>query len=138
MEPTKAEATKTVKDVIVISHKNDLSLVEWTAQSGRIHRNWLKTKDIDIASDGTATTVDPGSGVPYGFDFARIIKMETTPQVLDTELKKAGIWTAEDLRARPAAALGALTAAYGVTLGSLLEAVAVHEKDLKQPTTPDA
>lgn len=138
MEPTKSEATKTQKKVTVISHNNNLTLVEWSTGSGRIHRNWLKTKDIDIASDGTATTADPGSGVPYGFDFARIVRLETTPQVLDTELKKAGIWTAEDIRARPAAALGAITAAYGLTLGSLLEAVSAHEKDLKNPTTPEA
>ena len=134
MEAPKTE-TKTVQ---VISHKNDLTLVEWSAQSGRLHRNWLKTSDIDISPDGTATTADPGHGVPYGFDFARIIKLDTTPQALDTGLKQAGIWTAEDLRARPAAALGAIQAAYGLTLGSLLEAVAAHEKDLKQPTTPDA
>lgn len=134
MEATKTEA----KSVTVISHKNDLTLVEWSAQSGRLHRNWLKTKDIDISPDGTATTVDPGHGVPYGFDFARLVKLDTTPQALDTGLKQAGIWTAEDLRARPAAALGAIQAAYGLTLGSLLEAVAAHEKDLKQPTTPDA
>lgn len=125
------------RDVSVVQHKNDLTLVEWSAQSGRLHRSWMKTKDVDIASDGTAKTVDPGSGVPYGFDFARLISLETTPQAVDTELKKAGIWTVEDLRARPAAAQGAITAAYGLTFSSLLEAVAAHEKDAKAPTTPE-
>lgn len=113
--------------VQTLQTKNGLTLVEWQAD-GRMYRNWIKVEDVSHTSDG-AQVVGPEKGVPYGFDFARLVKLSVTPQMIDTELKRVGIWTAEDLRTRTAEARVAIQSAYGVDLASLLNAVRAWEKE---------
>lgn len=104
---------------IVIARKNDLLLVEWE-ERGSISRAWV-TPDMVLENKGpTATVVNPKAGIPYGMDWTRVGPMGVTPNDIDRELKRRGIWTIEDLRSKPNEVIGALQAAYGLDLARLL------------------
>jgi hypothetical protein len=64
-------------------------------------------------------------GVPYGLPWEEVIAsvgLNATPQSLAGELRKRGIWTADDLRRNVNAALGAIQAVYGLDLAALIGA----------------
>lgn len=116
--------------VQTFASKNGLTLVEWQDESGSPQRNWVKNKSLEVTPEGTLA-VDPGAGVPYGFDFARMIKLKATPQMVADELRRVGIWTLEDLRSRTAEVTNAFRAAYGVDTAQLLQAAEAWENDHK-------
>jgi hypothetical protein len=62
-------------------------------------------------------------GAPYGLPFAMLLKqhgmIKKMADRIERELHQRGIWTAEDLRQNPQAALGSIQAAYGVDLQTL-------------------
>lgn len=116
--------------VQALSSRNGLTLVEWQDETGSLRRNWVKEKSLEVTPEGTLA-VDPGSGVPYGFDFARMIKLKATPQAVADELRRVGIWTLEDLRSRTAEVTNAFRSAYGVDTAQLLQAAEAWENDHK-------
>lgn len=135
-KPVVVEATKQPfpkakggKDVPVtpLSRRNGLVMVEWS-DNGRLFRHWIKEDSVRQTPGGSVAT-DPSHGVPYGFDWSVVVKLQVTPEMIDTELKRIGIWTAEDLRSRAAEARSAILAAYGFDVASLLEAVRKWEQE---------
>lgn len=128
------KASPTSQKVRVISSTNGMSLVEWL-KHGDFHRSWVKADEIEEDDEGNKSVADPQAGVPYGFNFARLVKLETTPQLVNRELHRAGIWTLDDLRANPQGALGAIQAAYGVTLSSILVQAEKAVEDAKMTSS---
>lgn len=119
-------------DVQVIRRKNGLMLVEWQA-NGVPKRAWV-SGDMLRKDNGTTALVDrPEAGVPYGVDFWRMVKInKVTPQDLDVEMKRRGIWTLADLRANPNVALSAIQSLFGLNLAALLQAADQYEQELKE------
>ena len=110
----------------IIQRKNGIMLVEWTDQATP-HRSWV-TPDMIVEESGTTAIIDnPAAGIPYGVDFTRLIVLSTTPEDIDREFKRRGIWTIADLRARPQEAVGAIQAAYRLDLGRVLQAAKAYE-----------
>jgi len=110
----------------VIQRKNGILLVEWIDQ-GTPNRAWV-TPDMIAEDSGASAIVDnPAAGIPYGVDFARLIVLSTTPEDIDREFKRRGIWTIADLRARPQEAVSAIQAAYQMDLGRVLQAAKAYE-----------
>lgn len=62
-------------------------------------------------------------GVPYGIDWAAILKpAKPTPEDFARALKNADIWTLSDAMTRPNEVISALHAVYGIDLAAVLTA----------------
>lgn len=114
----------------IIQRKNNITLVEWIdGQTPR--RAWI-TPDMIVSESGTEATIDhPEAGIPYGVDFSRMVVLSTTPEDIDREFKRRGIWTIADLRAKSNEAVGAIQAAYRIDLGRVLQAAKLYEDELE-------
>lgn len=114
--------------VQIILRKSGLILVEWTNTDGNLKRSWLPPNMVE--ESGPKPESDrPERGIPYGVDFSRMISLSATSQDWNNALKKRGIWTIADLRARPQDAIGALQDAYGIDLAALLNAAKLYEQE---------
>ena len=114
------------KTVQIILRKNDLHLVEWRERQ-MPHRAWVTPDMIVSKSDKQAVVRNPRAGIPFGMDWTPLISISATPEDFDRELKRVGIWTIEDLRARPNEVISALQAVYGMDLAALFRAVKEYE-----------
>lgn len=111
--------------VQIIRQKGGFTLVEWEEDS-RLYRAWVLP---EMVVDGNQ--VDrPQRGIPYGVDFSQLVVLQASPFVLDTELKRRGIWTYEDALHRAQEVLSALQATYGVDLATLLQAAKLANKEI--------
>lgn len=102
------------------------ALVEW-AEGGRPMRVTVPAELVDDM--GTADPADLAQGAPHGLPWESIGAGRTTPERIADALRNAGIWTVEDLRARPQAAVGALQSAFGIDLAALLGFAAEHDEE---------
>jgi hypothetical protein len=66
-------------------------------------------------------------GMPWGVPWEEV-ELRADPGKLAAQLRRCGIWTAEDLRANPQAALGAIQCAYGVDLSALRKLAEKHQE----------
>jgi hypothetical protein len=113
----KQRPRKTVR-VNVVSRKDASALVEFV-EGQAVQRKTVTAEALDgdkIAQD------DLDLGVPYGIPWADLVKVTATPASIEKALHNAGIWTLEDLTSNPRRAIGALQAAYGLDLASLIRA----------------
>ena len=105
--------------VKVIQQKGQAALVEWIAEDGA-HRATIPASTIvkgQVASD------ELEYGIAYGEPWQELVTVSATPETIAAQLRRCGIWTREDLEARPNQALSAIQAAYGYGLADLLRAV---------------
>lgn len=109
--------------VKVIQRKGIVALVEWIDGDG-LKRGVIP---VNIIAKGRVDREELKSAIPYGIPWEKLLKVSATPQTVAAELRRVGIWTREDLEARPNQALSAIQAAYGVGLADLLRAVRQHE-----------
>jgi hypothetical protein len=105
--------------VKVIQKKGQAALVEWLDGDGT-HRVTIPAKAIE--SGNRVAMSELGYGIPYGEPWEELVMLAVTPAVIAEQLRRAGIWTYEDLLSRPNQALGAIQAAYGFDLTALLRA----------------
>lgn len=100
--------------VKLIHERNGTALIEWIEDS-QTHRAIVPA---DQVIDGYCA--HPERGVPYGINFADYITIEVMPEDIDRELKRAGVWTVDDLHRQPQAVRAAINTAYGAVLQNLL------------------
>ncbi len=114
--------------VTIVQRTGGTVVVEWR-EGETPFRAALPLAELTLDRDGrTAECKHPEWGIPYGEDFSAHIHPAATGESIDRELKRAGIWTAEDLLANPNGAAGALQRAYGVDLAALLGAARTIQK----------
>lgn len=119
-------------EVQVLRRKNGLMLVEWN-EAATPKRAWVSGDMLRKDNGDTALVDKPQAGVPYGVDFWRMVKIsKVTPEQLDAEMKRRGIWTLADLRANPNVALAAIQSLFGLNLSALLMAADQYEQELKE------
>lgn len=75
-----------------------------------------------IAEDDKIPLTVWEAGIEYGLSWEQIVVLHATPETVAAELRRAGIWTLDDLYHKPQAALGALQAAYHLDLAALIQA----------------
>ena len=105
--------------VKVVRRKGQAALVEWIAEDGA-HR---ATIPLAAIIKGQVVSDELDYGIPYGEPWEELVEISTTPETIAAELRRCGIWTRDDLEARPNQALSAIQAAYGAGLADLLRAV---------------
>ena len=118
--------------VQIIRRTANRVLVEWQGENGIPQRSWVDSRELVQESGRSAQVREPNRGIPYGVEFRRIVEMRASSADLERELKARGIWTGDDVRARPNDVVSALMAAYGVDVATVLRAVDQFEKQLKQ------
>lgn len=103
----------------IVLRKSGMLLVEWSDEGQALHRAWVTPEMTKDESKGLITVVGPDRGIPYGVDWTELISLSATPEGIDRELKRVGIWTEADLIAMPQQALGAIQAVYRFDLATL-------------------
>ena len=127
--PTRSKPKRDRIPVQVVRHSGQAALVEF-ADAGKPMRVTLP--DDLLEGDGGLCTADPAdlaAGVPYGLPWEKATTGRVTPEKIAGALRNAGIWTAEDLKRQPRAAIGALQAAYGVDVAALMAFAAESGKE---------
>ena len=114
-------------EVKIVLRKNNIYLVEWT-ESGNPNRAWVTPDMVVSETSETAIVNNPSAGIPYGANFAEMITLFATPEDVDREFKRRGIWTIADLRAKPQDALAAIQSVYRVDLARVLQAAKMYEE----------
>lgn len=119
--------------VTIVKRMEGTAVIEWQ-EDGMPFRSVVPLSELGIeqASLRVAECAHPERGIAYGEDFSALIVPAATAESIDRELKKAGIWTAEDLHRNPNGAAGALQRAYGVDLAGLLSATRQQLKGKSQ------
>jgi hypothetical protein len=128
-KPIRAPRKRDRIPVQVVRRSGQAALVEF-ADAGRPARVTLP-EDL-LEGDGGLCTADPAdlaAGVPYGLPWEKATTGRVTPEKIAGALRNAGIWTAEDLKRQPRAAVGALQAAYGLDLAALMAFAAESGKE---------
>ncbi len=100
--------------VTVLGVQGQSALVEW-ADGGLPRRAYIPASAV---KDGRASPVTLGRGVGYGAPWERLDHPRAGQ--LATALRNRGVWTYEDLRTNPNAAIGALQAIWRLDLAALL------------------
>lgn len=106
--------------VRVLRRKNGLALIEWPVGDD-FRRSWIPISTFQDDLGSTATVEHPEYGLPFedGIPWEEIIVMAASPNIIARELRRQGIWTIEDLRARPDDARAAIQSAYRMDLQAL-------------------
>lgn len=110
-----------MKKVRIIRRHNDLYLIEWL-DVDTTKRGWIPQSMVEDLGNSTGQTTDPNISVPYGVQWSEVVSLAASPQDLERELHRRGIWTTGDLRSNPQVAIACLQSVYGVDLAALLHA----------------
>ena len=108
----------------VIEQRGYAALVEWVAD-GAVNRSIVPNH---LIIDGRCQAEELKRGIPYGVPWSALVELQVTPEAVEQALRNVGIWTAEDLFARPQAAVGALQAVYGVDSAVLMRAARKYKE----------
>ena len=114
--------------VRTIREKDGRSLVEYVDRKQMLRRVFVSTSLI--VDEKVADTV-LAEAIPYGLPWEEafaVAQKLCTPETRANELRKAGIWTVEDLRTKSQVVLGALKAGFVVETGQLYQ-LAVRIKE---------
>lgn len=107
--------------VTIVRRKGESLLVEYQ-EDGRLKRVLVPATAVSETGEISAEVVE--MGIPYGEAWASMIQVNTvTAEDIEDALHRSGVWTADDLRKHPQAAVGALQQVYGIQLAVLLAAV---------------
>lgn len=113
--------------VRLVKTENEAALVEWTGKDGAQRRVTVpRTAVTGAAKQRLVEKDDLSMGIPYGIPVAQIIKMAATPEGVESELHKRGLWTAEDIIGNIQSVYGALQAVYGVDAATLVNAARAY------------
>jgi len=113
-------------EVYVVSQKSGSALVQWGVPADR-HRGYVPAEEVE-GSKVAKSVLD--AAIPYGLPWEELVDLsDLTPEKFARELRRASIWTAEDLAARATHAKHALAAATAVTLGTLRKAAQELEQE---------
>lgn len=111
--------------VKVVLYNGHAALVEWL-EKGQAARGLIPREEI---RDGKAGADVLDASAPYGVPWAQLLEKEgvrTTPEAVEAELHRRGIWTAEDIEGNLGAAQTALMAALGLDIQRLLLVARQH------------
>lgn len=108
--------------VKIIRRSGTAALVGWV-EDGNLRRATVPLSQIEL-DDSKIGTVDKETlemGIPYGVPWEEVIgEIKITPQIIANILRQHGIWTLEDAQNNPNAIVGALQAAYGLDMATLI------------------
>lgn len=121
-EPKKKQRLIKEVPVKVVPLRGDAVVVEWQ-EDDVLKRATVPPGALIADGDQHRVTDDVlFKGIPYGVPWADLITLAATPEAIEAELHRVGIWTVDDLRGNTAVAVSALQRIYKVDLAALLQA----------------
>lgn len=103
--------------VRVVKVEGETALVEWTDAVEGLVRRFVPHSDV-VA--GAVQDEILNKGIEYGIDWSALAsEFQFTPARLQNELRRAGIWTAEDAQANPKTIFAALQRAIGLDVSTI-------------------
>ena len=128
-QPTKEKKRKASKIAVkILKTAKGSSLVKWTEKDGAMRMGYIPTETIE--KDGAEGEVLE-MAIPYGVPWEALELPNLTvkgKEMLCSELHRLGIWTAEDLRKKTVAVLGAINNVSGLSLAALLNFAKNYEE----------
>lgn len=104
----------------VIKRQGQAVLVQYVDDKGLVRRVTVPARTIRAGD--MVEVVELQRGIPYGVPWSELLSIQVSPERLEQELQRVGIWTAADLLSNPNVAIGAIQAAIGVDLAALIRA----------------
>ena len=120
---------KELVQIRVIFRKKMATLIEYM-EDGVPYRISVQSSSI-ISKEGSSYVPREllDQGLPYGVPWSqKIVLSEITPESLEIELHKAGIWTAEDALKNSSTVQSALLSALRITLSDILKIAKENQK----------
>ena len=108
--------------VKIIQRQGHSALVEWM-EGKKVKR---VTVPAGVIKEGQVSKYQLGLGIPYGVPWSEI-KLSASAKILEQELHRVGIWTAEDALNNAQQVLGAIQATYTLDLSKIM-AIAKQER----------
>ena len=115
MEKVTEKKTKKLA-IRLVQKAGEAGLVEWV-DGADWKRAYIPLDEVAVKVDETVLD----AGIPYGLEWNKIKPKQLDPLDLQNQLRKAGIWTAEDLAHNPQAASLALLEFAGANLTAIIE-----------------
>jgi hypothetical protein len=103
-------------EVKIISQRGQSALVEYH-EGDKLKRATIPMADI---MDNKVSSYKLHLGISYGVEWAKYVTLQATPEQLQENLRRAGIWTKEDALTNAGKVLGVIQATYQLDLGTLL------------------
>lgn len=107
-------------NVRVVQRQGDAAMVEW-ASGEDLRRAIVPAAEVSPAGDVAETVLE--QGIPWGLSLETALMggfRAVGPVAIIRALRQRGIWTAADVQKRSGEVFGAIQAAYGVDLQSVL------------------
>ena len=111
-------------EVTTVKSGNETALVE-TVKDGKLCRHVIPL--AALTDKGVLPSVLK-LGVKYGIPWEQELKLSATVEKLASNMRKAGLWTADDVLGNYNKVLGVLQATYGVDLGKISQVAYSYRK----------
>ncbi len=109
--------------VTLIARQGQVAVVQWldANNADAVKRSIMPLSDLRPVplAEGEFNCEDPELGIPYGVQWSEAVRLAAADNLTD-EMHRAGIWTARDALEHVPAVEGALRAALGVDLQTIL------------------
>lgn len=105
-------------DAQIIGFTGEAMLVEWLDEQGEPQRGYVPV--VVGKQAGESLPVAPDTAIPYAEPmFTADIHIEA--KLINTQMKRHGLWSRADLRTRPNEALGVLMGVARITLSDMYQ-----------------
>ncbi len=119
-QPKPKKKRRVLVDVRAIAREGESALVEWAAPPSGLSRGFIEADKIE---SGKVDAEVLKAAQPYGVPWGKLVDLEKiTPQAVEHELYRQGIWSAADIESRMKHAQRALlviASKAGLTVGEL-------------------
>lgn len=125
-EDTEITTIKKIK-VSVLRTEGMSALVEWyDDEADELKRAYVPRNEV---SNGACSDTVLKNGIPYGLPWAKFLEVTMTPQDLQRELRRIGLWTLDDFATKGPQVFGAIHRASGINLPFLKKAALNYLKN---------
>jgi len=111
--------------VRVIKVQGKSSLVQWI-EGDDVRRAIVPTGEI---KEGMIDRFVLEAGIPYGLPWEEIIHLTASSENVARELRRAGLWTGDDVMKNTSAAMGALQTALKTDFAAILRAAKAYQEE---------
>lgn len=109
----------------IIQSGGQSSLVEWYDPDRGMLRAYVPTPEL---SNGKCSRDVLDAGIPYGIPWSEIVSVFLSPETIQRELRRIGIWDEDDLLKKASQVIGAVNRATGINFATLKNAVTNFKK----------
>lgn len=115
--------------VKVVQLRKHAALVEWVIRREDGSPD-LRRAEVprEVVHDNVVAHDDLSAGVPYGLPWEEIARVRITPDAIAAELRRLGVWTADDLASKPLKVTEAMQRVGGLARAGLLAAAKEYLK----------